>query len=1600
MFTNSVNDVKETQTPLSMSNGSLNEAFEGFICLNTITQLQDLKKRNLNGQNTKIIESNAKTSLNELLELEQYDMNSIETLTLCFKSLYLIEKDYHKSIDLIRRHQVFIINLINQKFLSESLQQLNTLYHVFNNLIHGKRINYSGLCQDIIFGISFEKIDDYRLIKQIIAWHFFLLQVSVQFISKNMKLVINNKDKFWNFQILNSISLLFVKTSHFIHWIDLANYEDCQKYNRNCIKMIKGFLNITLNLLKYKKDDHDLNIIKTSFILKIIDYDNDLSLKDDIIIEPQHIRFIDDLREHPCFGEISHKINSANSPEASQLLVDFIKTRDTQLIDKLKLQIINTQINIIDNEKLIKSILSFRLDTSSTSLAFLDIISSIILLSQISKKHLPIIDMFIVFIKDHIPMLHLHDSFYSVLSRLSVILDKGSQEKRLRNVSNILFNMGNKSRDPRYWKAAIDLEFSIIKKNDNGDNFNQVLMKTQKILNILYELKLFDYAREISITLFSIFDSSGRKASKFPILSQLVCKLILEDLILLQQLFEKSSEELRLDISVFILRFLESLPADHKTVSILDSIFEFGSFTDQNIGLVAYYYYNIGDKQRSLEIDTSLLNDLINVGISLRKLVNYSWDETLIKDTVIKMERWLLDKTSTSSLLEQEIFRLLIHVMKYNGAARYVSHLIELYNSHRTPDTAFQSFLHVELCSCLIHTSLTEFPVAITNFSTFLKKNKINTVSTVICLNLLQFEYSITVGNYNNAQDRFDKILKVLSSRDEFKLTTDKNISVADRYSNVLTIAKFQFLSARLNVQNNKYIPAHSNLKTSIKLLYSLIKKSTSSLSKDELNFLKWEIINLLFDCLKLMMMVLVHLGISRDLMYYLIEFHKLNEVNRIPLVNASNHLDFVVYYYLLKEKEKTMYHIECFRKLQEISLVFYDKETKDYSDSILPLIENKVLQKDTPIENFTNLTKKRFTSFDIAHLASLENSCIYASDIDIGSIPGRSLFCKDSIKKSIKALSTQAGFSSIHDSCKTIPCISSEGFSNSTFSPVEVLNRLIYCKDLLFSSLSTVTSVSTYLLRDFQNVLSYCLVLLSSMSVLKINTTLLMDLYYLQDFANALPFINDMLVDHSSNEILPGAAQQSLNLPDFKSSSMNLNVDMNLLIPSNWIIINIDLCNITGDLLVSKQVIGEAPFFLRIPLQRFKYRGQETKTFMELKMSFELIIKRSNLSTKTATTSSITTKDQRKEWWKLRFSLDMELKELMEHIEKFWFGGFASLFNTYVLDSVFKKFSQDFKNILNKHIPSRKNELNNFMEFHESVIRLFYEIDFNERLAIDDLIYFLLDSLSYHGELNNYGDLPSSLGTSIQKLLEKFQDIKTKIKNEHIILIPGVRCLFFPWESLSILRDKSVSRVPSVRILLNMLKNVSSDLTIEGQSKVHYLINPGGDLQRTESLFKNRFQAEPNWTGLVGEAPKEGELVNYLKKQDIFVYIGHGGCDQYVRPSSLFKEFLEAGISLPPSLLIGCSSGAIETNGFLEPSGNIINWITCGSPSVLVNLWDVTDKDIDLFSSSVFEKWGLFENRTLESICQAVSQSRDLCNLKYLNGSAPVVYGLPLSIK
>ncbi|KAF2192409.1 hypothetical protein K469DRAFT_745861 [Zopfia rhizophila CBS 207.26] len=215
------------------------------------------------------------------------------------------------------------------------------------------------------------------------------------------------------------------------------------------------------------------------------------------------------------------------------------------------------------------------------------------------------------------------------------------------------------------------------------------------------------------------------------------------------------------------------------------------------------------------------------------------------------------------------------------------------------------------------------------------------------------------------------------------------------------------------------------------------------------------------------------------------------------------------------------------------------------------------------------------------------------------------------------------------------------------------------------------------------------------------------------------------------------------------------------------------------------------------------------------------------------------------------------------------------------------------------------------------------------------------------------------------------------------------------------------------------------------------------------------------NWTLIINRAPSETEFENSLKERELVLYFGHGSGAQFVRSKSVRRLYPgdQTGDEKKPgcatTFLFGCSSVHLSENGIYEPSGMLASYLTAGAPAVVGMLWDVTDKDCDRFAVKAGELWGLWpeskedreprtakkpkgkgkvaqliaevesarratsgrkgrkvkpeedavdlvgshekERRRGVGLDEAVREARDACVLRYLNGAAAVVYGIPV---
>lgn len=253
------------------------------------------------------------------------------------------------------------------------------------------------------------------------------------------------------------------------------------------------------------------------------------------------------------------------------------------------------------------------------------------------------------------------------------------------------------------------------------------------------------------------------------------------------------------------------------------------------------------------------------------------------------------------------------------------------------------------------------------------------------------------------------------------------------------------------------------------------------------------------------------------------------------------------------------------------------------------------------------------------------------------------------------------------------------------------------------------------------------------------------------------------------------------------------------------------------------------------------------------------------------------------------------------------------------------------------------------------------------------------------------------------------------------VVLVLDEELQAMPWEALPCLRGRAVTRVPAVPFVFSALaarweRDVDSESTMaeadggwvpsrDGVRLQHgfYVLDPEANLCHTRNHLGPVFEGlkeRLGWSGVTGEAPTEETMVKALQEVDIFSYCGHGAGELLVG-----REAVAGLTRCAAAVLMGCSSGRLKGYGDFEPSGMVSSYLVGGSPAVVANLWDVTDRDIDRFNVALLES---FVGRRREgeegkrarslTLAHAVAEARSECKMSFIIGHAPVCYGIPVA--
>ncbi|GAA5821500.1 hypothetical protein JCM3770_000600 [Rhodotorula araucariae] len=483
--------------------------------------------------------------------------------------------------------------------------------------------------------------------------------------------------------------------------------------------------------------------------------------------------------------------------------------------------------------------------------------------------------------------------------------------------------------------------------------------------------------------------------------------------------------------------------------------------------------------------------------------------------------------------------------------------------------------------------------------------------------------------------------------------------------------------------------------------------------------------------------------------------------------------------------------------------------------------------------------------------------------------------------------------------------------------------------------------------------------------------------------------------------------------------------VPLSALMPSSWSALTLHLTPERDSLILCRHRRNADPLVFKLPLDRLARReGEDDEAFTYEVAAAELkdIITSSNAGTQNA--KLVDGREARSAWWAERKELDERLGTLLQTIEDAWLGAFKSVFcdaRQHDAQS-FAAFKGRIERLLKRSmVRAAGDRRSTRFRVEDSIVECLAALPSTSREEdLEDLFYFMAESFQFSGVPLACDETDvDQVVVDLREALEELHGTKSAPKShadpdEHTFLVIDKDLQAFPWESLPCLQGRSVSRLPSLAFLRDRLDLAAARAApgappyqvVVDPSRTSFVLNPGGDLKNTQKTFEPWLEEqvkEHAWTGVTARAPMEEEVKAALTNNELFLFFGHGGAEQYIR-SQTIRHLPRCAVTM----LWGCSSGLLKDQGDFEPVGTPYHYMVAGCPALVANLWDVTDKDIDKFALSVFHLTGIAAPSTEPGTCPpppappatltaAVARSRGVCNLRFLNGAAPVVYGIPV---
>ena len=379
--------------------------------------------------------------------------------------------------------------------------------------------------------------------------------------------------------------------------------------------------------------------------------------------------------------------------------------------------------------------------------------------------------------------------------------------------------------------------------------------------------------------------------------------------------------------------------------------------------------------------------------------------------------------------------------------------------------------------------------------------------------------------------------------------------------------------------------------------------------------------------------------------------------------------------------------------------------------------------------------------------------------------------------------------------------------------------------------------------------------------------------------------------------------------------------------------------------------------------------------------------------------------------WWEHRIAQDIQLKELVHEVQSYTLGCWWFLLLGEPRDDVIKVTLAASSEIMCRLRDIGVLEGLELFQHAPHAIRLLLQNATKMQLnEIQTVLCSMFRGGEKHFAWEEGQDAVDAAQQAIQSLTTHCKDIslsilaasktgsgpEKRLQGPILLLFEGY-ISEFPWESLPLISDQEYYRIPCALYSQECATfpdlQCSQPIRYADLSNTLAVLNPDGDLLETEKVLLPAIMTNKSWKIITGVHPSG--INEALALYDMFLFFGHGTAQQYLRPTSVVCSWKSIMI------LMGCSSGALVSQGELGYDGVVLSYMIKGSPAVVANLWDVTDKDIDRFSLELIGGWrGGPNSSKVHSISTSVIRARAKCRLKFLTGGAPVIYGVPAFVR